>query len=119
MKPLFIPLNTEYFDAFADGSKREELRRYGPRWNENTCTVGRDVVLSKGYGKKHRMTGRIWKFKRQHGSTFGSTYRAAILDVFGTLDIEIACIAITLTAKHEPLNSGDLMAAMMRDGFGS
>ncbi len=119
MKPLFIPLNTEYFDAFADGSKREELRRYGPRWNENTCTVGRDVVLSKGYGKKHRMGGRIWKFKRQHGATFGSTYQAAILDVFGTLDIEIACIAITLTAKHEPLNSGDLMAAMMRDGFGS
>ena len=94
MKPMFIPLKTEYFEAFADGSKREELRRYGPRWNEKTCPVCRDVVLSKGYGKRHRMTGRIWKFKRQHGSTFGSTYRAAILDVFGTLDIEIACIAI-------------------------
>lgn len=99
MKPLFIPLNTEYFDAFADGSKTEELRRYGLRWNENTCKVGRDVVLSKGYGKRHRMTGRVWKFTRQHGSTFGSTYKAAILDVFGTLDIEIACITIDLTAN--------------------
>jgi hypothetical protein len=99
MKPLFIPLNTEYFNAVADGSKREELRRYGPRWNEKTCTVGRDVVLSKGYGKKSRLTGRVWKFKRQHGSTFGSTYQAAILDVFGTLDIEIACIAIEVTAN--------------------
>lgn len=101
MKPLFIPLNTKYFDAFADGRKTEELRRYGPRWNENTCKVGRDVVLSKGYGKKHRMTGRVWKFTRSHGSTFGRTYKAAILDVFGTLDIEIACITIDLTANAD------------------
>ena len=101
MKPIFIPLKTEYFEAFADGNKREELRRYGPRWNERTCAVGRAVVLSKGYGKRHRMVGRIWKFKRQHGSTFGSTYRAALLDVFGTLDIEIACIAID---ELEPAN---------------
>lgn len=101
MKPLFVPLNTEYYNAFADGSKREELRRYGPRWNEKTCPVGRAVVLSKGYRKAHRMTGEIWKFKRQHGSTFGSTYQAAILDVYGTLDIEIACIAITVSDNAE------------------
>lgn len=101
MKPLFVPLKTEYYEAFADGSKREELRRYGPRWNEKTCAVGREVVLSKGYGKQYRMTGRISKFKRQHGSTFGSTYKAAILDVFGTLDIEIACVAIELTPNVE------------------
>ena len=97
MKPLFVPLKTEYYEAFADGSKREELRRYGPRWNDKTCAVGREVVLSKGYGKQHRMAGRISKFKRQHGSAFGSTYKAAILDVFGTLAIEIACVAIELT----------------------
>lgn len=94
MKPVFIPLKSEYFEAFANGSKREELRRYGPRWNEKTCGIGKEVVLSKGYGKKNRMLGKIWKFKRQHGSTFGSTYRKAILNVFGTLDIEIACISI-------------------------
>lgn len=94
MTPLFIPLKSEYFEAFADGSKRAELRRYGKRWNEGTCQIGRPVVLSKGYGKAHRLTGNILRFKRQHGSTFGSTYQAAILDVFGTLDIEIACIHI-------------------------
>ena len=96
MKPLFVPLKTEYYEAFANGSKTEELRRYGPRWNEKTCPVGREVVLSKGYGKQHRMAGRVWKFKKQHGSLFGSTYKAAILDVFGTLDIEIACVSIDL-----------------------
>lgn len=100
MKPMFIPLKAEYFDAFADGSKREELRRYGPRWNERTCSVGRQVVLSKGYGKQSRMAGRIWKFKQQHGSLFGSTYKAAILHVFGTLDIEIACISIEINQAN-------------------
>lgn len=42
--PLFIPLTGEFYDAFANGSKTEELRRYGPRWNERTCPVGRAVV---------------------------------------------------------------------------
>lgn len=95
MKPLFIPLKTEYYEAFKDGSKTEELRIYGPRWNRDTCRVGREVVISKGYGKQNRMKGRIWSFKRQHGSLFGSTYRAAIVDVYGALDIYIACISIT------------------------
>lgn len=95
MKPLFIPLCTEPFERFADGSKGDELRLYGPRWNEETCTVGREVVLSKGYGKHARMKGRIWKFKRQHGSLFGSTYKEAIKRHYGTLDIDVAVISIT------------------------
>ncbi|TVO70866.1 hypothetical protein FHP88_15540 [Sedimenticola selenatireducens] len=95
MKPLFIPLNTEYYEAFEDGSKTEELRIYGPRWNLETCREGRPVILSKGYGKQNRMKGRIWKFKKQHGSLFGSTYKASIQAVYGTLDVDIACISIT------------------------
>jgi len=95
-KPLFIPLKTEYYDAFADGSKTEELRAYGPRWNEGTCVVGRAVTLSKGYGKQSRLTGKIWRFKKQHASLFGSAYKASILKVFGTLDMDIACISIEL-----------------------
>lgn len=96
MKPLFVPLKTEYWQQFRDGTKRDELRLYGPRWNERTCQVGREVTLSKGYGKIGRMTGRVRAFKRQHGSTFGSTYREAIQAVYGTLDVEIACISIDL-----------------------
>jgi hypothetical protein len=94
MKPLFVPLKTKYFNEFASGEKNEELRAYGHRWNERTCPIGRPVTLSHGYGKKHRLTGVIARFKKQHASTFGSTYREAILDVFGTLDIHIACILI-------------------------
>lgn len=95
MKPLFIPLKSEYYEAFKDGSKREELRIYGKRWNEKTCPVGRKVVLSKGYGKQNRLKGRIWRFYKQRGTLFGKNYKAAILDVYGTLDIDIACISIT------------------------
>ncbi len=94
MTPLFIPLKTEYYTAFVDGSKTEELRAYGPRWNEKTCAVGREVTLSKGYGKHARMKGVILRFKKQHGTLFGSTYQGAIKDIYGTLNIDIACISI-------------------------
>lgn len=59
MKPLFIALKSAYYEAFADGSKTIEYRKYGPRWNERTCTVGRRVTLSKGYGKQNRLSGVI------------------------------------------------------------
>jgi len=93
-KPLFVPLETEFFELFESGKKTEELRLYGPRWNEKTCAPGRAVTLSKGYGKQARLTGKIYKFKKQHGSLFGSTYREQIESVYGSLDVEIACISI-------------------------
>ncbi|TJY57132.1 hypothetical protein E4T66_17120 [Sinimarinibacterium sp. CAU 1509] len=104
MKPLFVPLCGVYYDQFAAGTKGEELRRYGPRWNERTCQLGRLVTLSRGYGKQNRMTGRIWRFKRQHGATFGSTYRASILERYGTLDVWIACISITDLTPNDGLS---------------
>ena len=94
-KPLFIPLKTEFYEAFKNGSKTEELRRYGPRWNHDTCLIGRHVILSRGYGKQNRMSGVIWFFTKQHGSVFGSTYKKQIESIFGTLDIDIAVISIT------------------------
>lgn len=59
MKPLFIPLKAEFFTAFERGEKNTEYRERGPRWNSKTCFVGRPVTLSKGYGKKHRLSGKI------------------------------------------------------------
>jgi len=63
-KPLFIPLKTEFYELFERGEKTEEYRLYGSRWNENTCTVGRAVTLSKGYGKQNRLTGVVKGFQR-------------------------------------------------------
>lgn len=65
MKPLFIPLYREHFEAFAGGRKRHEFRRYGARWNERTCWIGRRVTLSCGYGKKHRIDAWIVSFTRE------------------------------------------------------
>ena len=98
---LFIPLKSCYYDLFAEGTKTDELRKYGPRWNERTCQVGRAVTLSRGYGKKHRMSGTIGAFKKQHGSTFGSRYRKSIRELYGTEDIWIAVISIRMNAKAD------------------
>ena len=100
-KPLFIPLKSKWYEQFQSGEKRDELRRYGPRWNENTCRVGREAVLSKGYGKQNRMRGKVRAFKKQHGTLFGSTYKDAIKDTYGTLDVFIAVISIN---ELEPIN---------------
>ncbi len=70
-KPLFIPLKAEYFEMFASGQKTSELRLYGPRWNEKTCTVGRKVVLSKGYGKSHRIDAKVTEFHKRDARTLG------------------------------------------------
>jgi len=95
-KPLFIPLKTLYYDEFVSGRKLSELRIYGPRWNEKTCSIGRPVILSKGYGKKHRAEGTVSEFYKRDARTFGSRYQQAILDCYGTLDKPIAEIRIQL-----------------------
>ena len=94
IKPLFIPLKAEYYEAFANGSKVDELRCYGPRWNEETCKPGREVVLSKGYGKQARLKGKVGGFKRLHGTQLDREHREAIFSIYYTLDIDIACISI-------------------------
>lgn len=63
MKPLFIPLKTRWFRAFAEGRKKVEYRAYGPRWHEGTCVVGREVVISHGYSGD-RISGVIVGFHR-------------------------------------------------------
>lgn len=92
---MFLPLKTEYYEAFKAGTKVEELRLYGSRYNEKTCVPGRVILLSKGYGKQDRMRGIISSFKKQNGNTFGSTYSADIRKIYGTLDKEISCFGIT------------------------
>lgn len=60
--PLFIPLRTEWYEAFERGDKDTEYRAYGPRWNEKTCYQGRRATLAKGYGHP-RLDRRVIGFK--------------------------------------------------------
>lgn len=62
-KPLFVPLKTRYFRAFAAGTKTVEYRRWGARWNDASCFVGRPVVLSHGYSGA-RLTARVVRVRR-------------------------------------------------------
>lgn len=96
-RPLFIPLKTEYYEQFKRGEKVTEYRLYGPRWNEKTCRVGREVTLSCGYGKKDRITRTISEFNKRDARTYGGLLRATILCLYGTLDKPIA--EIKMVAK--------------------
>jgi hypothetical protein len=58
--PMFIPLRRQWFEAFRDGSKRNEWRAYGPRWNRQKCHRGRRVILSLGYSGA-RLRGSVVK----------------------------------------------------------
>lgn len=96
MKPLFIPLKREYFDAFVTGRKDEEYRPYGTRWNEQTCPVGRKVVLSLGYGNKRRATGEIVGFRQSKMVPLRSEWKAC----YGEKNYKTAaCIKIKLDLK--------------------
>ncbi|MDC8446072.1 MAG: hypothetical protein LV471_09140 [Nitrosomonas sp.] len=103
-KPLFIPLRTEYYELFESGRKKAELRKYGPRWNEKTCAIGRPVILSKGYGIKHRVSGKIIDFKKKSASDIDPIHRLAIQTIYGALDIDIAVIYIECDNKQRLLN---------------
>ncbi len=91
-KPLFIPLKTEYFEAFKSGLKQYELRKYGARWNENTCRVGRCATLSKGYGKHERLTREVTAFERKSVSELSDKDRADFIACYGEAETDVAVI---------------------------
>jgi hypothetical protein len=97
---LFIPLKREYFEAFASGTKQTEFRPYGPRWNEKTCYIGRRVLLSLGYGKQRRLTGKVARFEKSREPL----KTLAWLQCYGHRTGECACITVELDAQ----NNGDV-----------
>lgn len=95
MKPLFIVLKREHFDAFKRGEKLEEFRPYGLRgWTRENCAIGRAVILSAGYGKRHRLRGVVTGFRVETDPVANCPGWA---DCYGTAGGIAACIAITLT----------------------
>lgn len=104
MKPLFIPLKKEYFYAFKDGSKTKERRLYGKRWNFKTCPLGRDVVLSKGYGKYERLCGYVvgtMKARSSNSMHFTDQDRISIAACYGEGVHWIFEIEIDLEQRNE------------------
>jgi hypothetical protein len=89
-RPLFIALRTEHFLRFRIGTKNTEYRPYGPRWNGRTCAKGRPVVLSRGYGKADRLTGKITGFYVREECPEPEAWRS----VYGDRPGPVACIQI-------------------------
>lgn len=100
LPPLFIPLNGEFYDQFVAGTKRnmEEYRIEGPRWNAKTCPVGRRVVLSRGYGKKHRTTGVITGYRSEKDVANIPGWSTC----YGNKRGPAACIKIAITSANTP-----------------
>lgn len=95
-KNLFVPLNTEYFQQFKAKQKKHELRKYGKRWNERTCVVGRQATLSHGYGKKNRLAARVIDFNVVSAAQLTAAEAGAFFSIYKTLDCEIAKISLRL-----------------------
>lgn len=94
-KPLFVPLQSRWYFAFEHRIKKFEVRIYGPRWNEKTCRVGRDAVLSRGYGKANRLAAEVVSFEKLKSyKDLPDPYRGEFLEVFGDRDDEIAFIGL-------------------------
>jgi hypothetical protein len=110
MKPLFIPLKTEFFEAFENGTKDTEYRVYGPRWNEKTCALGRDVVLSHGYGTKRRLRGVVVGFDVSITPTWTDAWRKCYGD---ESKARAACIRILLVPNAS--NEGPALATVPLD----
>lgn len=73
-KPSFIALRRPHWEAFRDGVKTIEWRRWGPRWNERTVYPGRAVTLSLGYSGP-RLGGTILEVNREPRSRAPETAR--------------------------------------------
>jgi len=56
---LFVPLNKHWYDLFANGKKKWEIRGVGPLFNSGTVRIGRDVELRRGYAKEGALWGTI------------------------------------------------------------
>lgn len=98
MKPLFIPLKRRWFEEFERGTKTFEFRTYGPRWNEETCAIGRRVTLSLGYGKHRRLHGVINAFYTNNTPQLIPGWS----DCFGDKHFTAACIGIQLDSNPTP-----------------
>lgn len=99
MKPLFIPLKSEFFEAFRRGEKKTEYRLYGARWNGSTCAPGRPVVLSKGYGKHARLYGQVQSFSICTSPAGLPGWR----ECYGENPAHVAaCITVRLSETEEP-----------------
>lgn len=62
--PMYLVLKREYFDAFAEGSKSIEYRRYGGQFTERVYFVGRRVVLATRYDRRALvMPARVTTFR--------------------------------------------------------
>lgn len=104
MKALFVPVYSWVYDRYVAGTKRVEIRTYGPRWNEGTVYTNRPVTLSRGYGKTDRLTGsvgRVWRAASISSLEEEALRLADVTDMPKGFDWNVPIIAFELVAPSE------------------
>lgn len=76
MRRLFVPLSTEPYRWFEDGSKSWELRRERGAFSEKHLVKGRLVELRRGYSTRDSLYGSI-------GSVIGGNDIRSVLEAAG------------------------------------
>ncbi len=99
-RPLFIPLKGKHYDAFESGEKTVEMRQIGPRWNLMACPPGREVLLSRGYGKARRLRGVIVAAGYAFGPKLNATARAELRDCYGTDRFDVFFMEIRIRKEE-------------------
>ena len=94
MKPLFLPLVGEHYDHFERVEKPFEFRRYKAPWTEENCVVGREAILSRGYGEKHRLRGVITSFEHIPIDMLHPIDRMTFIAIYPNWDSDVAVIGI-------------------------
>jgi hypothetical protein len=120
VKPLFVPLRTEHFRAFAGGTKTTEYRRLGPRWNARTCVVGRPVTLSHGYSGE-RLSAVVKRFCVVLASDIASTIYPAETQL-AAIEVELTASANSASAIPQTVTGGAPAATSgpdSQDGLGA
>ena len=83
-KPLFVPLKSQYYYEFKNGTKTRELRRGSDkRWSAKNCRVGRAATLSRGYGKQDRLSATVSAHKVWRVRGLSPRDYAAFVDCYG------------------------------------
>jgi len=94
--PLFLPLKTEFFNAFKDGTKTHEYRRHGRQFTKKNWFPGRRVNLRRGYSTNDNLYGTVTSFKVFRKSEIIGSLAKTITDLYGPEDEEICEIGIEI-----------------------
>lgn len=92
---LFVPLNTNPWNAFNNGEKTAELRGVNNQYNTTTVTEGRTTELRRGYSTNDTLWGEIQTVETS------TDLEELVTDWFTHLQYNNRTLSETLASAHD------------------